>query len=124
MKIRIDELSEAVQAELEQYAGEVQENVDAAVIRVARRCLKKIRKDSPKRSGAYRKGWRMQIEKGPLSTAAVIYNRTRWFLIHLLEDGHQKAAGGRVEGTPHVEPAGQQAEKELVDELTNVLRER
>lgn len=124
MKIRIDELSEAVRAELEQYAGEVQENVDAAVIRVARRCLKKIRRDSPKRSGAYRKGWRMQIVKGPLSAAAIIYNRTRWFMIHLLEDGHQKAAGGRIEGTPHVEPAEQQAEKELVDELTNVLRER
>ena len=66
----------------------------------------------------------MQIEKGLLSTAAVIYNRTRWFLIHLLEDGHQKATGGRVEETPHVEPAEQQAEKELVDEITNVLRER
>lgn len=124
MKIRIDDLSEAVRAELEQYAGEVQEDVDAAVIRVARRCLKKIRRDSPKRSGAYRKGWRMKTEKGRLSTAAVIYNRTFYFLIHLLEDGYQKATGGRVEGHPHVATAEQQAEKELLDELIKVLRER
>lgn len=124
MKVSVDGLEDAVRAELEQYASEVQEEVDSAVVRVARRCLAQIRRNSPKKTGDYRKGWTMKTEKGRLNTVALIYNRTRYFLIHLLEFGYQKAAGGRVEGEPHVEPTEQQAERELLTEITDILRGR
>ena len=124
MKVSVDGLEDAVRAELEQYASEVQEEVDSAVVRVARRCLAQIRGNSPKKTGDYRKGWTMKTEKGRLNTVALIYNRTRYFLIHLLEFGYQKVTGGRVEGEPHVEPAEQQAERELLTEITDILRGR
>ena len=54
---------------------------------------------------------------------AVIYNKTRYFLIHLLENGYQKANGGRVNGTPHVEPAAEEAQRELVEEITKSIKE-
>ena len=56
MRIGIDDLDKAVRDELEAYAAEVQESIDAAVVRVARRCLAQIRRNSPKKSGKYRKG--------------------------------------------------------------------
>ena len=115
MKVSVDGLEDAVRAELEQYASEVQEEVDSAVVRVARRCLAQIRRNSPKKTGDYRKGWTMKTEKGRLNTVA---------LIHLLEFGYQKVTGGRVEGEPHVEPAEQQAERELLTEITDILRGR
>lgn len=124
MRIKADGLAEAVQDELGQYASDVQEQVDTVVLRVARQCLSQIRRDSPRHSGDYRKGWTMQTKRGRLNVSAIIYNRTRYFLIHLLEFGHQKKQGGRVSGTPHIEPAEKQAEKALVDELSNVLGER
>ena len=124
MKVSVDGLEDAVRAELEQYAWEVREEVDSAVVRVARRCLAQIRRNSPKKTGDYRKGWTMKTEKGRLNTVALIYNRTRYFLIHLLEFGYQKVTGGRVEGEPHVEPAEQQAERELLTEITDILRGR
>ena len=124
MKVSVDGLEDAVRAELEQYASEVQEEVDSAVVRVARRCLAQIRRNSPKKTGDYRKGWTMKTEKGRLNTVALIYNRTRYFLIYLLEFGYQKVTGGRVEGEPHVEPAEQQAERELLTEITDILRGR
>ena len=124
MKVSVDGLEDAVRAELEQYASEVQEDVDSAVVRVARRCLAQIRRNSPKKTGDYRKGWRLRIDKTRLSIREIIHNATDWRLIHLLEFGHQKASGGRVEGEPHVEPAEQQAERELLTEITDILRGR
>lgn len=123
MRIGIDDLDKAVRDELEAYAAEVQESIDAAVVRVARRCLAQIRRNSPKKSGKYRKGWTMATQKGRLSATAVIYNKTRYFLIHLLENGYQKANGGRVNGTPHVEPAAEEAQRELVEEITKSIKE-
>ena len=124
MKVTIDNMDKAIQAELVQYAYEVRDKTDSATIRVARNCLAQIRRNSPKLTGSYRKGWRLRTDKKRLSITGLIYNATDWQLIHLLEYGHQKADGGRVEGQPHVEPVVQQAEKELVAELTRVLRER
>ena len=124
MKVSVDGLEDAVRAELEQYASEVQEEVDSAVVRVARRCLAQIRRNSPKKTGDYRKGWRLRTDKTRLSISEIIHNATDWQFIHLLEFGHQKASGGRVEGEPHVEPAEQQAERELLTEITDILRGR
>lgn len=124
MKVSVDGLEDAVRAELEQYASEVQEEVDSAVVRAARRCLAQIRRNSPKKTGDYRKGWRLRTDKTRLSIREIIHNATDWQLIHLLEFGHQKASGGRVEGEPHVEPAEQQAERELLTEITDILRGR
>lgn len=124
MKVSVDGLEDAVRAELEQYASEVQEEVDSAVVRVARRCLAQIRRNSPKKTGDYRKGWRLRTDKTRVSIREIIHNATDWRLIHLLEFGHQKASGGRVEGEPHVEPAEQQAERELLTEITDILRGR
>lgn len=121
MKIKIDELSKVVQEELDTYAEEVGEAVDNAVLRVAKRCLATIRQNSPVQSGEYRKGWAMKRERARARLVATIYNRKRWFLIHLLEDGHQKARGGRVPGKPHVEPAFKQADRELETEIIKEL---
>ena len=121
MRVQIDDLDKAVRKELENYSQEVGEVVDNAVLRVARRCLASIKAKSPDRSEAYKKGWAMAKETMRSRLLAVIYNRKRWFLIHLLENGHQKAGGGRVEGKPHVAPAEAQAERELVSELVRKL---
>lgn len=121
MSIKIDQLSDAVRAELENYTDEVDEAVDRVVLRVARKCLSTIKRNSPRHMGDYRRGWAMKKERARGRVSATIYNRTRWFLIHLLEDGHQKAAGGRVEGKPHVGPAEDQAERELMAGLEQEL---
>lgn len=121
MKVKIDDLDKAVREELDSYSQEVGEAVDNAVLRVARHCLASIKANSPESSEAYKKGWAMAKETMRSRLLAVIYNRKRWFLIHLLENGHQKASGGRVNGKPHVGPAADQAERELVSEIIREL---
>ena len=121
MKVKPDDLSKAVQEELDNYADEVGEAVDNAVLRVAKRCLATIQQNSPVRSDAYQRGWTITKERIRSRLVAVIHNRKRWFLIHLLEYGHQKSGGGRVPGEPHVAPAAEQADRELEAEIIKEL---
>ena len=121
MRIGVDKLEQTIQAELDSYSREVGWQVDEAAVKVAKKALRRLKQTSPDRTGAYRKGWALRQERERSRTLATIYNKTRYMLIHLLEHGHQKASGGRVEGQPHWGPAVEQAEQEFVSEVTQRL---
>lgn len=124
MSIKPNDFTAAVAGILEDYAEDVQEAVAQAVEETGKKSLKTVKAKSPvqkiKGGGHYKKGWRMKKERsGVFKTQAHvrIYNATDGPLVHLLENGHQKSNGGRVEGIPHVRPAYEEAER-LLPELT------
>lgn len=124
MTTKINDFSLAVSGILEDYEEQVQEAVAQAVEQTGKKALKTVKAKSPARKrkggGRYKKGWRMKkVRSGVFKTqsAVTIYNATDGPLVHLLEKGHQKATGGRVEGIPHVQPAYEEAER-LLPELT------
>lgn len=94
-----------------------------SIHKIARRCLKRIRAASPRFSGDYAAGWRMRKKNngpGKIPTD-IIYNATNYQLIHLLEFGHQKANGGRVDANPHVGPAAEEAADELLSAVADAI---
>lgn len=124
MPINPNDFTAAVSGILEDYAEDVQEAVAKAVEETGKKALKTVKAKSPVRKGKgggrYKKGWRMKKERsGVFGTQArvTVYNATDGPLVHLLENGHQKVNGGRVEGIPHVRPAYEEAER-LLPELT------
>lgn len=123
-KIRIDQLMDTLGSELSSYGAETAETVKTIVKSAAQDCKKDIQNRSPKRTGDYRKGWRTQIVyDGPGGIRVRVFNGTNGQLTHLLENGHAKIDGGRVSGTPHIRPAEQDLERQLLQKLKEALEQ-
>ncbi|EOP36188.1 HK97 gp10 family phage protein [Bacillus cereus] len=94
--------------ELQRYANVVEEGLENEIDEVADIAVGKLKQNSPKKTGGYRKGWRKKKEgKG------VVLHNTKGQLTHLLENGHAKAGGGRVPKKVHILPV----EEYVIDEL-------
>ena len=118
MSYRVDDLSREVKAQLQAYCDEVTEAVKAEVDTVAEECLQEIKANSPVRTGRYRKGWRKEVAYESRDDIRItVRNKTYPGLTHLLENGHAKAGGGRVEGIPNIKPAELHAAEKLADKV-------
>lgn len=123
--IPIDKLSTAIESELAKYSQEVAEQIKKDVQAVAKECVKEIKQKSPKRTGKYRRGWRKQVAyESDEDLRILIHNKTSGQLTHLLEFGHAKVNGGRVEGRPHIGPAEQRAKKSLLQKAKVAVRRK
>ena len=120
-RISVSDLGVEIEEILSGYSQEVREAVDRVVTDMGQQAKKAIQEASPRQTGRYAKGWRVKKEGGALGqvSTATIYNATDYQLTHLLEHGHQKAGGGRVEGIPHIAPV----EEDLQTAFTKAVRE-
>lgn len=118
MSIDVDDLEKAIMDELMSYSEEVTEQLKADVKQVAKECVRDIKNNAPKLSGAYKKSWKLKTAYEDYEDIRiVIYSPKHYRLTHLLEHGHAKVGGGRVEGKPHIGPATQKAEKKLIKKV-------
>ena len=90
-------------------------------------CAKALRKSSPKggsKRKPYRNGWTCKLVDrrgtGSLIKTAVVHNKNKPQIAHLLEYGHAKRNGGKVDGTPHIRPA----EAEYTEEFMDAVKRR
>ena len=114
MKVKADQLSDAVMDELLAYSQEVTDELKEAVTEVTEQCLADIKQKAPvgkgKKSGAYKRGWKAKKAfESKEDIRFVIHNPKEYRLAHLLEFGHAKVNGGRVPGFAHILPAEQKA---------------
>lgn len=111
-------LSEAINQMLEETLAENEEALREHVKDACKVAKSDLRSNSPKKSGDYAKGWAYAIEDSAEGAyKGTVYNATNYQLTHLLEKGHAKRGGGRVEGIPHIEPAFEDA-RETMEEGT------
>ena len=113
-KIKIDQLAEAVNDQLQEYSDLAAQTVKAAVTKAGNSVKNTIRDTAPVKTGRYAKSWRTKNTKETSTQLEVtVYSPTRYMLAHLLEHGHAKRGGGRVRAIPHIAPAEEAAEEEL-----------
>lgn len=123
VKISADKLGITIQGELAAYSDEVAEGIRKEVKAVAKETVATLKTTSPRDTGEYARGWSYRVEFESREDIRVrIYNRTKPQLTRLLEYGHDKVNGGRVEGRPHIRPAEQQAEKKLEGAVKVVVK--
>ncbi len=121
--IKIDDLASAITKELTEYSQEVTDGIKREIKAVAKECKTEIQQNSPVDTGSYRKGWQDKTSyESSSDIRVVILNRTDYQLTHLLEYGHAKVNGGRVNGKPHIRPAEKHAEQKLMKKVKVVVK--
>ena len=116
--IKVDELAGEIVLAIQAYTEDVSEAIDQAARDTAKAMAKDLRETSPKDTGEYAKGWTHRKE-APGSYR--VHNKTKPQLTHLLEHGHAKAGGGRVEGIPHIKPAEDRYVPEFEKKVQQIL---
>lgn len=116
--IKVDELAGEIVLAIQAYTEDVSEAIDQAARDTAKAMAKDLRETSPKDTGEYAKGWTHRKE-APGSYR--VYNKKKPQLTHLLEHGHAKAGGGRVEGIPHIKPAQDRYVPEFEKKVQQIL---
>ncbi|EEL69656.1 HK97 gp10 family phage protein [Bacillus cereus group sp. N34] len=104
----MNDFASEIARELQRYANVVEENLENEIDEVGDIAVGKLKQNSPKKTGAYRKGWRKKKEGN-----GVVLHNTQGQLTHLLEKGHAKVGGGRVPAQVHIRPV----EEYVIDEL-------
>lgn len=122
-KVTIDGLRDAVMAGLKEYAGLAADDMKDAVKKTAKSVRKDIQDNAPVRTGKYKKSWSVKtVSEKSDSIDLIVHSRNRYQIAHLLEHGHAKRGGGRVAAKPHIAPAEQAGNKNLVNEIQQKLK--
>ena len=126
--INIDQLAAEIAKELSKYSQEVVEKVNISSEKVGKAAVKQLKRTSPRRpppiGGKYAKSWTMSTEKeiGQPHKRIIHAKAPHYRLTHLLEHGHAKVGGGRVEGKPHIRPAEEMVIEEFVKEVEEAIK--
>lgn len=122
-RVSIDQLSSAIMEGLNEYADLAADSVKKAVKKAGDTVKQDLNSSAPVRTGKYARSWRTKTTKETSQSLEVtVYSPTRYMLAHLLEHGHAKRNGGRVRAIPHIAPAEEHGEKELLQDIENALK--
>lgn len=102
----IDDLADLVMDGLREYSELADTAMKKAVRKTATSVKKEISENAPKRTGDYAKSWATKkVTENNHRLEMAVHSKNRYQIAHLLEKGHAKRNGGRVNGKPHIVPA-------------------
>lgn len=110
---------------LDDYSNAVSEGMYEDALRIAEKGKQELKQTSPKKTGKYRRSWKVKKEKGMYEFSNIIYNQ-EWQLTHLLEKGHAIKRNGTVRGEArakvHIRPVEQECVNEYLQDVTNIIK--
>lgn len=121
-RVSVDQMAEAITQSLGEYAELSNEVMKQSVTEVSQSVKKDIQVNSPVRTGKYKKSWAAKkVQENANSLTMAVHSRDRYQIAHLLEHGHAKRGGGRVQAIPHIAPAEQRGAEELAGKIERGL---
>lgn len=108
------DITKAIESALKEDVESLMDDFEQESEEVAKETVDYLKTNSPKKYRNYAPSWSY---KKTGKNRIVVYNKKHYQRTHLLEKGHAKVGGGRVGGTPHIGPARDQAERQIVERL-------
>lgn len=121
IRIKPEQLSDAIEKELDDEARDITGMVKKAVTGTADAAVKELKATSPKRTGRYAKSWRKKVVRESPSGIGIVVYAGHYQLTHLLEYGHAKRNGGRTKAIPHIKPVEEKACRNLESDIKRGL---
>ena len=102
----IDDMAAEIMEGLAEYADLADAAMKKAVRKTATAVKNEISAKAPVKSGRYKRSWTAKKTKENSHTLEMtVHSKDRYQIAHLLEHGHAKRGGGRVDAIPHIAPA-------------------
>ena len=122
--VNVDGMASAVMGIMTEYRDLAASGVKKAVKKAGRTVRDQIQTTAPRRTGRYAESWVAQTTSESSTGAEVtVKTPTRGMLTHLLENGHAKrGGGGRVPAYPHIGPAEEIGEAQLMKDIRKALK--
>lgn len=108
---------------LNDYSKDIQESIAAEAQEVAKKAQNELKATSPKRTGKYSRGWRVNTTKSRYEIECIVYN-TNPGLTMLLERTHAKRGGGTVtpKSAGHIQKVEEASIKEYETEVEKIIQ--
>lgn len=99
VKVKADGLGNAIRDALEETKKLTEDALIASIDKTAKETVQKVKSASPTKTGKYAKGWTSKVttQAGRGRYGRTVYNKPRYMLVHLLQNGH----GGPRPARPH-----------------------
>lgn len=107
---------------LNDYSDEVQKDISKTAQEEANKGKDELKAVSPKRTGEYAKGWRVNTKKGRGFISCIIHNATNYQLTHLLEKPHAKRNGGITTPKVHIKPVEERIVREYENQVEKIIK--
>lgn len=121
--ISVEWLGQELSETITRYTEEVSLAIAKEVEATAKAVHAEIKANSPVRTRKYQRGWsRRKSTKGG-ATTYIIYNKSKGFIAHLLEDGWTSRTGKRVPGKPHIKPAFDNHAPQMVRNIEQIIKD-
>lgn len=120
----VDTLVSDINKILDEYVDNAGHLTAEAVKKVSKKGVEALKTNSKTNfggTGKYASGWTSKVEDSRMGARATLYNSKVPGLPHLLENGHAKRNGGRIDGKVHIKPVEDEIEKALTQELERKL---
>ena len=121
--IKINDLADEIAKSLSGYTREVADGVKKSATDTMNELVADTKADAPVRYEKYKKAITSKVRH-----ESEYEKRLTWYvksphyrLSHLLEKGHAKRGGGRVQAYPHIEQNREKAEKNFTERVKGVI---
>ena len=126
-KVTIDNLQAEIDKILEEYADDLQGNINKVTKKIGQKGVQALKNQSKStfNGKTYASGWAATTEEHRLYTTVIIHNKKQAGLAHLLENGHVKANGtgryGFWDGRKHIAPVEQELVATYEREVKSII---